>query len=90
MKTEWKVELAGERFSIVVRASAPDGRAVIYEIDRFAPERERVGEIHEDADGTYRTVAFEGEASRQTLAALIPLLEKKFHSATTSLRKTAP
>jgi len=90
MKNEWKVELDGECFSIVVRPGAPEERAVIYEIDRLAAKRERVGEIHEDVDGTYRTVAYESPVSRQTLEALVSLIARKFHSVTTSLRKSAP
>lgn len=84
-KAEWKVDLAGESFAVIVR---PTGRGrVVYEIERLITKREPVGEIHEEADGTLSTAAFEGACAKQALESLIPVLRKKFHSPTTSLRK---
>lgn len=86
MANEWNVELGSERFSVTVRPSAQSG-AFIYQIDRLSPLRERVGEIHEGADGKCEPAGFRSEAARRTLDRLLPLIHKQFHSVTRRLPK---
>jgi hypothetical protein len=88
MKKEWILERGAERFSVVVRSISPSGVGVVYEIERRSAPKERLGEIHEHPDGTFRTASCESEGTRKALEVLIPLIQKKFHSATARLRKT--
>lgn len=87
MKKEWRMDLAGEKFAVSVRAPAGANRTVVFEVDRLGEKRERLGEIHEQADGAFRVASFENESAKITLDALIPLLRRKFHAETTSLKK---
>jgi len=87
MANEWNVELGSERFSVTVRPSAQSG-SFIYQIDRLSPPRERIGEIHEGADGKCAATGFRSEAARKTLDALLPLIHKQFHSVTRRLPKS--
>jgi hypothetical protein len=85
MANEWSVQLASERFSVTVRPTPPGG-AVIYEVERVSPTRERVGEIHEGSDGICRPAAFQSESARKTLDELVPLIHRKFHTVTRRLK----
>lgn len=89
MVKQWTLEVANERFSVIARPAQGAGTtgvgAVVYEVHRVSPTPERIGEIHEVADGTCQPAAFRDEPARKTLEALIPTIHKKFHSVTRRL-----
>jgi hypothetical protein len=75
MAHDFVLSFDGAEFGVTGRPVAQGGSAVVFEIVRLTSKPARIGQIHRGDDGAYVPAAFDDDAARRTLEALIPLLQ---------------